>query len=299
MDLRLGRKLAKVICTEGESTDAEHDSRPERIFASASGFCVLCGPKESAYDEGGAETQHAEIYFFDHRQMLCHLFPGIEARVTDHVSAEELFETLPAEQMAVAPEIAAEEAVGGEGTRDSTIGQRKKSVFVGDSGNRGTRSSLTSLQRQRASAQGEESISNTQRTSEVSSQQESTEQDSAALRRTSERKPAEGPRTSLSLPESLPTPGEPGTGDDMPSARLTAANIQQICAKQSQGIATYAAPGAEEEVEELQATMRLIPLNWELSTRNFLRKGITEKTSRQARIQRRMDYLRKELELTA
>merc|ERR1711871_877712 len=63
MDLRLGRKLAKVVCTEAEmgAQEAVHDQRPERIIASSAGFCVLCAPDEApSYDESSSEPQHAE-----------------------------------------------------------------------------------------------------------------------------------------------------------------------------------------------------------------------------------------------
>jgi hypothetical protein len=304
MDLRLGRKLAKLSCFENDAADGsqEQDLIPNRIISSSYGFCVLCSRQSMmSMDSESQEPDHEDVYFFDHKTILCRLFPGIEARLGEDAYAEDLFEKLTPEQMATPPDT----GLGGLGDGDASpvspggasgLAHRKRSTFVGTmggSGKRTTRTSVASLNRQKS--QTGDSLSNTQKTDEEGSSQATAEK-----RRTSGMAGA-GARVSLVEAPSLILPakdGEEAAADQVTSARLTAANLQQHTSKKAGGDISPAGGGAgdEEGHEAAEEVLRSIPDNWQVSVHTYLRRGLGEKAGRTARITRRMEYLRKELE---
>jgi len=305
MDLRIGRKLAKLTCADADAAaDGSQDQEliPDRILASACGFCVLCsrraGMTGTDFADDGTEPDHEDMYFFDQKTMLCQLFPGIEARLNEDMCAEELFEKLNPDQMANAPRDA--NAIGeGEGSPISPGGgsgaaHRKRSTFLGGSGKRGTRTSVSSLSRQKSVTN--DSLSNTQKTDDEGSSQATAEK-----RRTSGLG-GSGARVSLVEAPSLILPAQGGEaeagGDQVTSARLTAANLQQHTSKKAGGDIGVPAGGREMDEDGVAAeeVLKSIPDNWQVSVHTYLRRGLSEKLGRQSRITRRMEYLRKELE---
>jgi hypothetical protein len=239
--------------------------------------------------------------FFDLKATLCHLFPGIEARLNDDTPAEDLFEKLTPDQMAVAPDTGTGlDALGAEGDASPMSpgvagAHRKRSTFLGNSGKRGTRNSVASLNRQK-SVTGD-SLSNTQKTDEEASSQ------ATAEKRAASGLGGTGTRVSLVEAPTLILPDKDGEaeagGDQVTSARLTAANLQQHTTKKAGG--DFGGPGGgagmdEDETGVQNQGMKSIPDNWQVSVHTYLKKGMSEKIVRQARITRRMEYLRKELE---
>eukprot|EP00746_Dinoflagellata_sp_MGD_P124134 gnl/MRDRNA2_/MRDRNA2_58720_c0_seq1.p1 gnl/MRDRNA2_/MRDRNA2_58720_c0~~gnl/MRDRNA2_/MRDRNA2_58720_c0_seq1.p1 ORF type:complete len:825 (+),score=166.93 gnl/MRDRNA2_/MRDRNA2_58720_c0_seq1:71-2476(+) len=311
MDLRLGRKLAKLSCVEADPNDPNQEQEliPDRIIPSAHGFCVLC-KNLSGMDMDSQEPDHEDVYFFDHKTTLCRLFPGIEARLSsgEDADAEHLFETLTPDQMASAPDTGMGGGPDGDGSpmspgAHSGMAHRKRSTFVGGmgaSGKRTTRTSVASLNRQK-SVTGD-SLSNTQKTDDEGSSQNASER-----RRTSGMQPAgAGTRVSLVeapsliLPQNQAEQSFDSQADQVTSARLTAANLQQHTSKKAGGDGHISPGGAGERDEDgheaPEEVLRSIPDNWQVSVHTYLKRGLGDKAGRQARITRRMEYLRKELD---
>lgn len=303
MDLRFGRKLAKLTTSDnadGQQPDGNQENElvPDRIIASASGFCVLCS-KSGGLDMGD-DPDHEDVYFFDHKATFCHLFPGIEARMNENEYAEDLFEKLSPEQMATAPETVMSPGLDGDASPVSpgmSGSHRKRSTFAGTGGSakRGTRTSVGSLNRQK-SVTGS-SLGDTAKTDEEGSSQATAEKRRSAAGGAAARVSlVEAP--ALILPSGTPD-GEEGATDQVTSARLTAANLQQHTSKKAGG-ADMAPGGAGERDEDAgtaaEEVLKAIPDNWQVSVHTYLKKGLSEKAGRTARITRRMEYLRKELE---
>lgn len=302
LDLKRGRKIARVLCRENDNQGLSaqssatalegreggvaanlsktEDPLPKRILATATAFCALCeaAPRPPIPGEGNGQDAEVAVMqddrscvvFFDQAATICGLFPAVKKGSGCGVSAFELFDTLTPEDLQENPGHLLPLAAISEpaGTRKfsklSTLSSRKSAVASG-----GMEPVTMPIPHGAPSSLGVSLLS------------------PAQVSFSSAKKAAKAPSVMRLTAKNLMRHGDPAS----PNASCRASLHSEG------GHSGGGANGATQDRSGVEAgVIGIVPENWHVSVRRYLRSTMEGKEARQANMKRHIEVMRREVE---